>query len=190
MMDSSAGFDRRIAERVRAARKAAGLTIEALAQRSGVSRAMISKIERAETSPTAALLARLSVGLQVTIGALLAEPERGALSRAGDGLPWRDPASGYLRRQVSPAGTGSPVEIVEVTFPPGRRVALAAWSGRVVDQHVWVFEGRLELTIGDVVHDLGPGDCLHMRLGPPLVYRNRTGAAVRYAVIITMREPA
>ncbi len=132
MMDSSAGFDRRIAERVRAARKAAGLTIEALAQRSGVSRAMISKIERAETSPTAALLARLSVGLQVTIGALLAEPERGALSRAGDGLPWRDPASGYLRRQVSPAGTGSPVEIVEVTFPPGgasrSRPGRGAWS--------------------------------------------------------------
>src|SRR5581483_9617489 len=93
----------KIAARVRGERTARRWSLDDLAERSQVSKAMISKIERAESSPTAALLGRLSGAYGITLSALLAdtqEERRGPVRRA-DQPVWRDPATGYVRRQVS-----------------------------------------------------------------------------------------
>jgi transcriptional regulator with XRE-family HTH domain len=120
-----ADLNQRIAQRVRDLRAARGLSLEAVATQSGVSRSMISLIERGESSPTAVVLERLATGLGVALASLFDAPEPHAspLARAREQPPWRDPQSGYVRRNVSPAGAGSPIQIVEVTFPPGARVA-------------------------------------------------------------------
>ena len=98
-----------LAARLRLERDARGWSLAELAQRSGVSKAMISKIERGEASPTAALLGRLSGALGLTLSALLARaegrPER--LTRAADQPRWRDPKTGYVRCQVSPSALQS-----------------------------------------------------------------------------------
>ncbi|HEV2557178.1 MAG TPA: XRE family transcriptional regulator [Microvirga sp.] len=184
-------IDQRIAHRIRTERQRHALTLEALAERSGVSRAMISRIERAEASATAALLGRLCAGLGISLAALFADDAKpqSPVSRAADQPVWRDPASGYLRRDVAPRGTGSPVEIVDVTFPPGARVAFKSpWLVRGIDQHVWVLDGTLELTLGATLHRLETGDCVHVRLDEPIAYRNPTDRAVRYAVILTLEK--
>src|SRR2546421_12269228 len=93
----------KIAARIRGERTARRWSLDDLAGRAQVSKAMISKIERAEVSPTAALLGRLSGAFGLTLSALLAEaepPHRGPV-RAADQPVWRDPATGYIRRQVS-----------------------------------------------------------------------------------------
>jgi transcriptional regulator with XRE-family HTH domain len=190
-MDDLTGIDTRLGTRLRRERLRQNLSIEALAERSGVSRAMISKIERAESSPTAALLGRLCAGLGLSLAALFEhEAHRGEpLSRAADQPVWRDPDTGYLRRDVAPRGTGSPVEIVDVTFPAGARVNFdRPWTTRSSDQHVWVFEGVLELTLDETTHRLEAGDCLHMRLDTTITYHNPTDRPIRYAVIL-MLEP-
>jgi transcriptional regulator with XRE-family HTH domain len=181
-------IDRRIAGRVRARRLALELTLDGLAARSGVSRAMISKIERGEASPTASLLDRLAAGLDITIGALVADEPGGELARAATRGAWRDPATGYDRRQITPSGTGSRVEIVEIVLPPGARVGFTGFRERDIDQHVWVLEGHLELTVATRTDRLGPGDCLHMTLRQPITYHNRTNAPCRYAVVLLRRE--
>src|SRR5882757_4637094 len=109
-------LNRRIAERVRDLRAGRGLTLEALAERSGVSRSMISTIERGESSPTAVLLEKLAAGLGVTLAAMFEGARAGGapVARRGEQPEWRDPESGYVRRNVSPAGVGSPIRIVEV----------------------------------------------------------------------------
>ena len=87
---------------------------------------MISLIERGESSPTAVVLEKLAAGLGVSLASLFeARCSRGPdpVSRRADQPQWRDPASGYLRRNVSPSGYASPIQIVEVSFPPGARVA-------------------------------------------------------------------
>jgi uncharacterized cupin superfamily protein len=121
---------------------------------------------------------------------LFADDERAPepLSRRTGQPAWRDPETGYVRRDVSPAGFG-PFEIVEVSFPPGARVVFdKAWHGRSVDQQVWVLDGVLEMTLGDTRHRLETGDCLHMCLDRPIAYHNPTRRAVRYAVVLS-REP-
>ncbi len=192
IMDDLSGLGTRLGDRIRGARLSQNLSLDGLAERSGVSRAMISKIERAESSPTAALLGRLCAGLGISLASLFEkEAQRGApLSRAAEQPVWRDPATGYLRRDVAPRGTGSPIEIVDVTFPPGARVTFdRPWTSRGSDQHVWLFEGRLELTVGDTTHVLEAGDCLHMRLDRTITYHNPTDRPIRYAVVLMLEPP-
>jgi transcriptional regulator with XRE-family HTH domain len=180
-------LDDRIGARIRALRGERGLTLDDLAQRADVSRGMLSRIERGESSPTAQLLGKICNGLGITLSVLFAETEGpvSPVSRRGDQTQWRDPASRYLRRNVSPPGTGSPVDITEVEFPPGARVAFHDMRLAGSDQHVWVLEGSLELTVGEDIHRLESGDCLWMRFGKPVVFHNPTRRAVRYAVVIS-----
>ncbi len=186
-MENAVSVDVSIAERVRALRTKHSLTLDMLAERSGVSRAMISRIERAEVSPTAALLARICEALGLTLSTFFADDATpvSPVSRKGEQRLWRDPHTGYLRRSVSPAGMGSRVDIVEVEFPAGARVSFPARvESRVMTQHVWLFEGLLEMRIGETVHRLEPGDCLFMDIGDEFAFYNPGNYPARYAVIL------
>src|SRR5438045_8036040 len=130
-------LNQRIAERVRELRAVQGLSLDALARKSRVSRSMISLIERGESNPTAVVLEKLAAGLGVMLAALFDAPAAeaqgpsGPVARRDDQPQWRDPASGYLRRNVSPPGVPQPMQIVEVHFPPGERVAFETAGPRV-----------------------------------------------------------
>src|SRR5579872_1834431 len=101
---STAGIDLRIATRVAALRAQAGLTLEELAAACGVSRSMISLVERGEISATAVVLEKIATGLGVSLATLFDDPSApvSPVSRAADRTPWRDPQSGYVRQNISP----------------------------------------------------------------------------------------
>ncbi|WP_413707227.1 helix-turn-helix domain-containing protein [Ralstonia sp. Ralssp110] len=180
----------RIAHRLRELRDAQGLSLDALAERSQVSRSAISLIERAQSSPTAAVLDRLSSALGVTLASLFEDSpapavEPSPVSRAADQPEWTDPASGYVRRNLSPAAR-SPLQLVEVHFPAGERVAYdTGVRDAEIHQQVWVIEGSMEMTVGDTHWRLNAGDCLTMRLDCPIVYHNPTRRPARYLVALT-----
>ncbi|GGF93548.1 transcriptional regulator [Rhizobium wenxiniae] len=187
MENSDSELEIAIGERLKSLRASSGLTLDQLADRSGVSRAMISRIERAEASPTAALLARLCEGLGLTLSAFFApeEPSSSPLSRRTEQRLWRDPTTGYLRRSVSPPGMPSPVDIVEIEFPAGARVSFPPREeSRVMTQHVWLFEGVLDMVLADATHRLQPGDCLFMDIGDAFDFYNPSDKPARYAVIL------
>lgn len=187
------GINHRIATRVRELRGRHGLSLEALAEASGVSRSMISLVERGESSPTAVVLEKLATGLGVSLATLFEVPAAlpHPVSRRTDQVEWRDPASGYLRRNVSPGGFPSPIQIVEVVFPAGARVAYetAARPG-ITHQQVWVLQGTIEVVLGHERFELGAGDCLAMVLDRPITYHNPTPKPARYCVVIVAPRPA
>src|SRR5215471_575024 len=124
MRSTASDIDVRIGARIRALRAKRNLTLDGLACRAQVSRAMLSRIERGESSPTAQLLNKVCGGLGITLSEFFTETQKPApLARRAEQPTWRDPASGYLRRNVSPVATGSVTEIVEIEFPPGASVA-------------------------------------------------------------------
>lgn len=187
MEETSSGLNQRIAERVRELRAARELSLDALASKSGVSRSMISLIERGESSPTAVVLEKLASGLGVALASLFDAPAvtPSPLARHGDQPCWRDPASGYVRRNVSPSGTRQPLRIVEVQFPPGARVAFEnATHEATFHQQLWVLEGTMFITVGADSYELRVGDCLAMQLDQPTMFHNATGKPARYAVVI------
>lgn len=182
----------RIANRVRALRSDLGLSLDALAARSAVSRSMLSLVERGESSPTAVVLERIATGLGVPLATLFEDPTAPAdpVSRRKERTPWRDPQSGYVRCNISPPNFPSPIQIVEVVLPAGARVAYETGSrDAVIHQQIWVQEGSLEVALGGATHRLGEGDCLAMRLDQPVAFHNRTRSAARYLVIVAS-DPA
>ena len=193
---SACSLNQRIAARVSELRAVRALSLDALASMSGVSRSMISLIERGESSPTAVVLEKLAAGLGVTLASLFDAPvpprgSGGPVARRDDQPQWKDPASGYLRRNVSPPGVPQPMQIVEVHFPPGGRVAFDTGARDMrVHQQVWVLEGAIDITLGAERHRLREGDCLAMQLDRPTMFHNPTRKTTRYAVVIASETPA
>jgi transcriptional regulator with XRE-family HTH domain len=181
-------FSASLATTLQTARLARDWSAQELAERSGVSRAMIGKIEREEAQPTAALLGRLSGALGLTLSELIAraEHDQGRLLRVADQPTWTDPESGYRRRAVSPAADG-PLELIEVELPAGAQVSYPADSYAFIHQQIWILTGRLLFREGDTDHDLRAGDCL--QLGPPMpcTFVNTTTRSCRYLVALTKR---
>ena len=175
-----------IARRLSALRQAQGLSLAELAERSGVSKAMISKIERAQSSPTAVLLGRLAAGLGVSLAQLLTPDEGGDTqrlrTRAAQAV-WRDPGAGYLRRQVLERGAAGGIELVEVELPRAARVAYPRWSGKPYRQCLWLLEGELQVDYGEERFRLAPGDCLDVGVDRALVFQALGEEGCRYLLV-------
>jgi transcriptional regulator with XRE-family HTH domain len=196
IVDSMAAFG----ERLRGERRARGWPIGRLAAASGVSRAMISKVERGESSPTAVVLGKLSAAFELSVSELLAPAAvpgaraagdaagspaagGGTVRRSADTPGWRDPDTGYLRRQVSTPRF--PAAVTEVTLPPGARVPYPAGAYAFIAQLVWVLSGRLTLADGPDVHALAAGDAFELGEPRPREFRNETAGDCRYLVVVT-----
>ena len=186
MHSNQSGIERRIAAHLKERRLASGLSLADLAERSGVSPAMISKVEHSAASPTAALLGRLCNGLGVTLSSLIANAEQTSspLVRAKEQTSWQDPVTGLTRTMISPDLADSAVEIVRIDLPSDTSVSYDAQRYLRYEQQVVPLKGRLHLTVGDKEYDLGPWDCLLMPTNQPLRFHNRGQVSCRYLVIV------
>ncbi|WP_432240089.1 helix-turn-helix domain-containing protein [Herbaspirillum robiniae] len=178
-------LDQRIGARIRLERETRGWSLTELAERSSVSRAMIFKIERGESSPTANLLAKLSGAFGLSMSALMARAElgQGRLLRKAEQPLWTDPDSGYLRRHVSPR-SDLPLDLVQVVLPAHTEVPMPAAAYAFMRQLIWVLEGELVFVEGELRHEMREGDCLE--LGPPMncIFKNESGVDCKYAVVV------
>lgn len=175
----------RLAQRIRLERDSRSWSLAELAERSGVSKATISKIERAEVSPTAVVLVRLASAFDLTLAGLMlrAESGSGRLSRAGEQPVWRDPETGYVRKQVF-SRPDHPVELVRVELPARQKVTLPASSYAHIRQLVWVQTGSLVITEGGEPHELVAGDCLGFGSPANTTFANETNAPCVYVVAL------
>lgn len=174
-----------LSHRLKQEREARGWSLAALAGRSGVSKAMISRVERGEASPTAALLGRLSAAFGLTLSQLFARAEAGGrLMRKAQQPAWQDPETGFRRRSLSPPDPAG-LELVWGELPPGVEIAYPAAALAFMATHQAVLlEGTLEIVLAGQPFRLAPGDCLHF--GPPAetLYRNPGATIARYIVAL------
>ena len=180
-------FEIDIGERMKALRLAQTMTLDDLAGRSGVSRAMISRIERGEASPTAQLLARLCSALGTTLSRFFAPATRPEVRFCGA----QSSASGAIRKRATCAARSRPTASAHRSISSRssfRRAPASVFEQQQFDpgltQHLWLFEGRLTMTAGDETHVLEAGDCLFMRLVEAHVFHNPHDAPARYAIIL------
>jgi transcriptional regulator with XRE-family HTH domain len=175
----------RLARRLRLERETRDWSLADLAERSGVAKATISKIEREEASPTAVILVRLAGAFDLTLAGLLlrAEGEGKLLSRVADQPVWRDPETGYRRKQVF-SRPDHPLEMARIELPAGQRLAFPASSYAHIRQAVWVLTGQLVVVDGGERHVLNVGDCLGF--GPPsdATLANERSESCTYLVVL------
>jgi transcriptional regulator with XRE-family HTH domain len=146
---------------------------------------MLSKIERGETSPTAALLGRISGAFGMTLSTLLmqAEGSQSGLAKASDQPVWRDPAAQYTRRQVF-ASKEIPLELTEVELPPGSSVSFPASAYKFIRQVIWMLDGSLSFAEGGRAYKLCPGDCFHLGAPSDCKFENEDRKPCRYLVVV------
>ncbi|MET7733320.1 XRE family transcriptional regulator [Streptomyces sp. NPDC005402] len=180
--------DTRLGVRLAELRAEHGWSLGELAERSGVSKSTLSRAERAEISPTAALLNRLCGVYGRTMSQLLSEVEAepALLVRGADQPVWEDRASGFVRRSVSPPHSGLRGELVEGRLAAGADIAYDRPPVPGLEQHIWVLEGALDVTAQDVRHHLGTGDCLRLRVWGPTRFRCAGPDAARYVLAVVL----
>ena len=175
----------RLARRLRLERDSRGWSLADLAERSGVSKATISKIERAEVSPTAVVLVRLASAFDLTLAGLMlrAEGQGERLSRAADQPVWRDPETGYLRKQVF-SRPDHPIEIIRVEMPAGSASRCRLPPMRISVRCSGCCPARSSSSKPASGTNCGAGDCLGF--GPPaeVTFANETTAPCTYVVAL------
>ena len=188
-VNDSRDIEQRIALRLAQLRADKGWSLEALADKTGISRATLSRLERAELSPTAAMLGTLCTVYGWTLSRFMTEAETrpANLIAAAEQAEWKDPASGYRRRVVSPPSPGLRGELVEVHMPAGASVAFETAPVSGLEHHLWMLDGTLTLVIDGVPFRLRAGDCLRYVLSGASRFENAGKRAARY--VIAMVHP-
>jgi transcriptional regulator with XRE-family HTH domain len=176
-------FGQRLADRLRLERDSRDWSLAELAERSGVAKATISKIERAEASPTAVILVKLAKAFGLTLAGLMerAEERHGRLVRSSEQPVWRDPETGYVRKQVF-RHPDHPVELVKVEMPARQSVTLSVYVN--IGQAVWVLRGNLVIIEDSERHLLGPGDSLGFGTPADVTFANETAVPCEYIVAL------
>ncbi|MEQ8250946.1 MAG: XRE family transcriptional regulator [Oceanibaculum nanhaiense] len=176
----------RLAQRLRALRGERGWTLDETAARSGISRATLSRLEKAEVSPTARVLGQLCAAYGLTLSRLmhLVEAEFAPLvPRAGQPV-WHDAESGFHRRSVSPPAQSLAGEVLEGRLDPGARIAYDRPPRPGLEHHIVLLEGALAVTLGERTHDLQPGDCLRYQLFGASVFATPPHSGALYLIFI------
>lgn len=175
----------RISANLRTRREALGLSLAQLAGRSGVSKAMIAKVECGQSSPTAGLLGRLCSGLGVTLSSLMASAETADLAvfPIGAQVTWRDPETDLERTLLAPASAPHSVEIARLKLPAGVAVDYPVAPSRFLRQHIVMLSGTLTFSIGGESHTLAAGDCLFAIIDRPTRLEAGADQPAEYLVV-------
>jgi transcriptional regulator with XRE-family HTH domain len=176
----------RLGERVRALRRERGWTLEVLAERSGVSRAMISKLERGEKNPTLVVAAKVAEGLGMNLSQLVSVEEKSkvVVVPRERRMTMRDPETGFERQLLSPSLGGRGVEFMRNVVPEGSTSGELPPHRRGVEEYVVVERGRLRAVLGGVEYVLEEGDAAYFEADVAHRFDNAGAGECSYYLVI------
>ncbi len=180
----------RLGARVRELRRGRGLTLEEIAERSGVSRAMISKLERGEKNPTLVVAAKLAEGFGVTLSQLVGMEERRevVVVPRDRRMVMRDPDTGFERQLLSPSFGGRGVEFIRNVIPEGSTSGEFPPHRRGVEEYIVVDKGRLKAVIGGEEPVLEEGDAMYFEADVTHRFDNAGDGECSYYLVIVSKE--
>ncbi len=175
-----------LADEIRHFRKKNHFSLEMLAEASGVSRSMISKIERCETVPSTVILSKLAEALGVTFSQLMAPAvEREIVHIPAARQPvLRDDESGFQRRCISPVLPGRGIDWVLNTLPPNAETGNFVAHRRGVEEYIYVLRGRMRVTIGEQRVILNQADSLYFQADASHSFLNLGKTPCDYFLVI------
>jgi len=179
----------RAAQGLRQRREQLGLTLRALAARSGISSSMISDVERGAKSPTISTLAALAQALGVPVSALVdgLPTERIHVVRAGERSATIDPISGARRDSFGPVPPASRVEFLRLAVLPHTVAGPFAAHASGTIEHMYLAAGNVRAVIGTETVMLESGDSCTCRTDVPHRFDNREGAEEAMIYIVVER---
>ncbi|MDN3279166.1 cupin domain-containing protein [Frankia sp. RB7] len=190
-IEADDAVDQRLGETVRLLRQRAGLSIQDVANKTGLSNGMISQLERARAMPSIRTLRLLSIALEVPISYFFETSDPAAdvqryIVRKNNRRLLRLTASGVVKEALTPEGTGQ-LELYELTLNPG------ASSGTDFLQHTgekagYILSGSLRLWLDNQAHVLEAGDSFRFPSIVPHMFDNPTQQAARVIWVTTLHQ--
>jgi len=176
----------RLASHLRNLREDHGLTLAALAQKSGLSRATLSRIENADVSPTAETLGQLAAVYALPISQLLSPLDKGfqPVLRREDQSVWHDPSHEFERRSLSPSNGQLSIELIEGKLGRKQSITYAGPAIPGQEHHVYVLSGQMQITVESKEYDLTQGDCLRYILFGETIFRTTT-TSCKYVIALS-----
>ena len=172
--------------RLKDARRAQGLSLDAVARLSGVSRSMVSQIERGESSPTISTLWNLTRALKVDFAGLLDNapgPDQIEILRGQDVPTIDNLGTGCRIRILSPPEEAGKHEVYEISFTANGSLRSNPHA-RGAREHLTVVEGDLTITSGEASASLKPGDTARYAADLPHRIEATGGEARAFLVVI------
>jgi transcriptional regulator with XRE-family HTH domain len=187
---ASPGGREDLGQRVRELRRTRGYSIEKLSELSGVSKSMISKIERGEATPSTTVLAKVAEALEVTFSEMMApEQDREVIVLPLQRQPvLSDPDTGHLRRCLAPILPARGIDWVMNVLPPDTSTGAFVPHRRGVEEYIHVLRGSLRAILDGVNYDLGEGDALYFQAHIPHEFKNLGKGPCTYYLIINSHK--
>lgn len=180
-MSRNADITAQLAERLRQVRRTRGLSLDAVARLSGVSKSMVSQIERGESSPTVAVLWNLTQALGVDFAGLMAAPGSTIDVIRAEAAPLILRGGVRIRILSAPETVGQH-EVYDLAFAAGSALDSAPHAAGA-REHLTVIEGRLSVLSGEAEAALSAGDTA--RYAADVVHRiTAEGGAARAILIV------
>ena len=160
----------RIGARLRAARRDRGLSLAAVAERSGLTKGFLSEVERDLTSPSVGSLLRLCATLDLTIGRLF-DADQGPVVRAAERAPIGFGGQGVDEFQLTPAGE-SRLLVLQSDIAPGGGSGPDPYSLASDAEFVHVLAGTLDIEVDGARLRLAAGDSMTFDASAPHTWAN------------------
>lgn len=179
----------RVGQALAALREQQALTLDELSRRAGVSKSMLSQIERAQANPTVAVVWRLANALGVPLADLLAEAPRAEAAAivtvAAQDTPTLGAADSPCQlRILGPIDLAGQFEWYELTLQPGGALDSAGHEPGS-REHLSVLAGQVEVKCGDASARLRPGETARYAADRPHAIRN-TGRSTVQALLVVL----
>jgi transcriptional regulator with XRE-family HTH domain len=162
-------------------------TLQELAERSAISRSMLSQIERDEKNPTVNVLCQIAEALDVTVSQVLGQDEvkEVVVIRDENREFFKDPKTGFQRILLSPAFPSKGIEFILNVIPEGKNSGIFPPHKSQVKEYVYVAEGLLKLTLGDQqTYKLEPGDSIYFEANVTHTFDNIGPGECKYYLVI------
>jgi transcriptional regulator with XRE-family HTH domain len=149
-----------LGSRIRALRRARGLTLRALAAKSGLTESFLSQVERDVTSPSISSVQRIARGLDLSVGQLFAEePQRGRVVRRADRRRVAYPGLATVAEFVTSNLAGR-LQVMIETIEPGGGSGESPFTHEADEEVILVLEGTIDVWVEDEHYQLAAGDAV------------------------------
>jgi transcriptional regulator with XRE-family HTH domain len=173
-----------VAENLRHIREEKKLSLEKLAELTGVSKSMLGQIERGDSSPTISTVWKIANGLKVSFTSLLDAPQsETTLIRHADIRPMLEDEGRYQLFPLFPIEAGRRFEVYSIEIQPGGNLTADAHPDGT-QEFLTVYNGNLIVRVDEQDYRLKQGDAIRFRADRPHAYQNPGDSLVKISLVI------
>lgn len=181
-------LNQNISINLKAIRKEKGMSMDEVAEQSGVSKSMLGQIERGEANPTIGTLGKIVSGLRVELSDLTRTPGIGVYEVSREKLiPTKEVPGHYAVYTYFPFEKDRPFEIYEIEIEPGACYVSGA-HGQGTFEYIVVHQGELRVEIDNATYYVKKDDAISIGTAVKHTYWNKGSEKLKFSTVFMFKQ--